>query len=77
MVGGFGAGAWYLYMVQFAGMAPWLGIDGLRFGMIGMPVSLILMVVVSLMTEEPDAETQKMVDDIRIPKGKTILGAEH
>ena len=77
MIGGFGAGAWYLYMVQFAGMAPWLGIDGLRFGMIGMPVSLILMIVVSLMTEEPDAETQKMVDDIRIPKGKTILGAEH
>ena len=77
MVGGFGAGAWYLYMVQFAGMAPWLGIDGLRFGMIGMPVSLILMIVVSLITEEPDAETQKMVDDIRIPKGKTILGAEH
>ena len=36
MVGGFGAGAWYLYMVQFAGMAPWLGIDGLRFGMIGL-----------------------------------------
>ena len=77
MVGGFGAGAWYLYMVQFAGMAPWLGIDGLRFGMIGMPVSLILMIVVSLITEEPDAETQKMVDEIRIPKGKTILGAEH
>ena len=77
MVGGFGAGAWYLYMVQFAGMAPWLGIDGLRFGMIGMPVSLILMIGVSLMTEEPDAETQKMVDDIRIPKGKTVLAAEH
>ena len=73
MVGGFASGAWYLYMVQFAGMEPWLGIDGLRFGMIGMPVSLILMVVVSLMTEEPDAETQKMVDDIRIPSGKTVL----
>ena len=74
MVGGFGAGAWYLYMVQFAGMTPWMGIDGLRFGMIGMPVSLILMVVVSLMTEEPDAETQKMVDEIRIPSGKIVSG---
>ncbi|CAI8333041.1 MAG: Cation/acetate symporter ActP [Rhodospirillaceae bacterium] len=74
MVGGFGAGAWYLYMVQFAGMTPWMGIDGLRFGMIGMPVSLILMVVVSLMTEEPDAETQKMVDEIRIPSGKVVSG---
>lgn len=74
MIGGFGAGAWYLYMVQFSGMTPWMGIDGLRFGMIGMPVSLILMVVVSLMTEEPDAETQKMVDDIRIPSGTVTRG---
>ena len=74
MVGGFGAGAWYLYMVQFAGMTPWMGIDGLRFGMLGMPVSLILMVVVSLMTEEPDAETQKMVDEIRVPSGKVVTG---
>ena len=28
-----------------------------------MPVSLIAMVVVSLMTAEPDAETQAMVDE--------------
>ena len=75
MIGGFAAGAWYLYMVQFGGMTPSLGLDGLRFGMIGMPVSLILMVVVSLATEEPDAETQKMVDQIRVPKGKAVLGA--
>jgi cation/acetate symporter len=75
MIGGFGAGAWYLYMVQFGGMEPWAGIDGLRFGMIGMPVSLILMVVVSLATEAPDEETMKMVDEIRIPKGKAVLDA--
>jgi cation/acetate symporter len=74
MIGGFGAGALYLYMVEFGDMIPWMGIDGLRFGMIGMPVSLILMVVVSLMTEEPDAETQKMVDDIRIPSGTVTRG---
>ena len=75
MIGGFGAGAWYLYMVQFGGMTPWVGIDGLRFGMIGMPVSLILMIVVSLATEAPDEETMKMVDSIRIPKGKSIVDA--
>ena len=75
MVGGFASGAWYLYMVQFAGMTPWLGLDGLRFGMIGMPISLLLMVVVSLMTEEPDEETQKMVDAIRVPKGETVTNA--
>jgi cation/acetate symporter len=41
--------------------------------MIGMPVSLILMVVFSLMTEAPDEETQKMVESIRVPKGKTYV----
>ncbi|MEK9881268.1 MAG: sodium:solute symporter family protein [Rhodobiaceae bacterium] len=75
MIGGFAAGAWYLYMVQFGGMTPWLGLDGLRFGMIGMPVSLVLMVVVSLMTEEPDEETQRMVDAIRVPRGETVTNA--
>lgn len=75
MIGGFAAGAWYLCMVQFGGMTPWLGLDGLRFGMIGMPVSLVLMVVVSLMTEEPDEETQRMVDAIRVPRGETVTNA--
>ena len=74
MIGGFGAGAWYLYMVQFGGMTPWMGIDGLRFGMIGMPVKRILMVAIGPATEEPDAETQKMVDDIRIPSGTVTRG---
>ena len=77
MVCGFGAGSWYLYMVYAAGMEPWLGIDHLRFGIIGMPVSLIAMIVVSLATKEPDAETQAMVDEVRDPTGETILGQEH
>ena len=77
MAGGFIAGTWYLYMVRFAGMDPWIGIDHLRFGIIGMPVSLVLMIVVSLMTAPPDEETQKMVDEIRVPAGETVLGASH
>ena len=76
MICGFVAGSAYLYLVR-TGMDPWLGIDHLRFAMIGMPVSLIAMVVVSLMTEAPDAETQAMVDEVRIPSGETILGAQH
>jgi cation/acetate symporter len=35
------------------------------------------MVVVSLMTAEPDAKTQAMVDEVRIPSGKTVLGKQH
>jgi len=29
------------------------------------------------MTKAPDAETQAMVDEVRIPKGETVLGAAH
>ncbi len=75
MVLGFGAGSLYLYMVQFGGMAPWWDLDGLRFSLIGMPVSLVAMVVVSLMTPAPSKEIQDMVDETRIPTGKTILGS--
>jgi cation/acetate symporter len=70
---GFLVGCWYLYHVRFAGGTPWLGLDHLRFGIVGMASSLIAMVSVSLATEEPDEETQAMVDAIRIPGGKTIL----
>jgi cation/acetate symporter len=35
------------------------------------------MVAVSLMFKAPDAETQAMVDEVRIPKGDTILGSTH
>jgi cation/acetate symporter len=52
---------------------PWLGIDNLRFGIIGASVSLIAMVVVSLITKPESAAVQQMVDDLRIPSGKTII----
>ncbi len=77
MAGGFLMGTWYLYMIRWGGMDLWFDIDHLRFAIIGMPVSLVLMVVVSLMTPEPDAETQAMVDEIRIPTGETVLKASH
>jgi cation/acetate symporter len=75
MLLGLAAGTAYLVYVApaFMGNTPWLGIDHLRFGLIGAPVCLVTMVVVSLMTPEPDAKTQTMVDEVRIPSGKTIL----
>ena len=66
MVLGFLSGTIYLIYIQNGGDKI-LGLDGLRFAIIGMPVSLISMVAVSLMTQEPDAETQAMVDEIRDP----------
>jgi len=77
MLVGLGVGSWYLYAVKWGGMAPWIGIDDLRFGIIGAGASLIAMVVVTLLTPAPDKETQDMVDEIRIPKGDTVLGTTH
>jgi len=75
MLLGLAAGTAYLVYVApaFMGNTPWLGIDHLRFGLIGAPVCLISMIVVSLMSPAPDAKTQAMVDDVRIPSGRTIL----
>ena len=77
MVLGFLSGTWYLYMTKFGGMDPWIGIDNLRFGIIGASVSLIAMIVVSLLTEEPDEETKQMVDATRDPSGEEVLPATH
>ena len=77
MLAGLIAGTLYLYMVRWGGMDPWIGIDHLRFGIIGMPVSLVAMVVVSLLTAEPDKETQDMVDATRIPSGASVLASSH
>ena len=75
MLAGLISGTWYLIYVgpTFMAKTPWLGIDHLRFGIIGATVSLVAMVVVSLATKEPDAATQKMVDDLRIPSGKQVI----
>jgi len=35
------------------------------------------MVAVSMATAAPDARTQAMIDELRIPSGKTILGKQH
>ena len=77
MIFGFLAGSFYLYYVRFAGGEPWLGIDHLRFAIIGMPVSLVAMVAVSLATEPPSKEVQDMVEEVRDPTGKTILSSNH
>ena len=78
MILGLAAGTAYLIYVgpKFMAQPPWLGIDHLRFGIIGAPVSLIAMVLVSLMTDAPDKATQAMVDEVRIPSGKTILSGK-
>ena len=77
MVAGFGVGSWYLYMVFNKLMAPWYGIDDIRFGIVGMVASVVAMVVVTLLTKAPSKEIQDMVDEVRLPSGKTVLASGH
>lgn len=76
MIVGFGAGTFYLWWVQNGGTQI-LGLDGLRFGIVGMAASFVSMVVVSLLTPAPSEEIQRMVDETRIPTGGTILAGHH
>ncbi len=67
--------AYLVYLEAYKG-AEILGIGQATFGIVGATVSLVAMVVVSLITAEPNAATQKMVDEVRIPSGRTILGKQ-
>ena len=70
------SGTAYLIWVRNGGSG-FLGITQLTFGIFGSAVSLVSMVVVSLITSAPDNATQKMVDEVRVPSGKSILGKQH
>jgi cation/acetate symporter len=81
MVVGLGMGWWYLLAVRnpeaWYGLAqPWIGLDDLRFGMVGATASLIAMVVVTLITPPPSEEIQRMVDEVRVPSGDTIISSK-
>ncbi len=70
------SGTAYLVWVRNGGAGFW-GVTQLTFGIVGSLVSLVSMVVVSLITKAPDSATQKMVDEVRVPSGKTVLGKQH
>ena len=72
---GLASGMGYLIWVRNGGSG-FLGITQLTFGIFGSAVSLVSMVVVSLMTSAPNAATQKMVDEVRVPSGRSILGKQ-
>jgi cation/acetate symporter len=78
MIVGLSVGWWYLLAVRnptaWYGLAqPWYGLDDLRFGVVGVAASAIAMIVVTLLTPAPSEEIQRMVDEVRIPHGDTII----
>jgi cation/acetate symporter len=45
----------------------WFGMNPISAGVFGLPASMITIVVVSLLTGEPDRETQELVEHVRYP----------
>jgi cation/acetate symporter len=58
------------------GIANWFGIRNISAATFGLPVGFLVMVVVSLMTPAPSKEMQNFVDEVRRPKGKSLMGEQ-
>jgi cation/acetate symporter len=51
----------------------WFGLNNINCGLLGMPFGFLVTYVVSMMTEAPSKEMQSFIDDIRKPRGRTLL----
>ncbi len=67
---------YYLIGTRYMGMELWFDVKNISAGVFGIPASFIAMIVVSLATPPPSEEVGHMVDNVRIPKGDTILFKE-
>ncbi|MGQ7790896.1 sodium:solute symporter family protein [Faunimonas sp. B44] len=79
MLVGFGSTLFYLVMTKYGGMALWPipgvtgGIQNISAAIIGLPLGVLTMIVVSLMTPAPSKEMQDFIDEIRRPRGKVLM----
>ncbi len=51
----------------------WFNLNNINCGLLGMPLGFLVIWVVSLMTPAPSKEMQAYIDEIRKPRGNTIL----
>jgi cation/acetate symporter len=65
--------SWVALSHPMASKVGWFGINNIAAGLIGAPVGFALIYIVSLMTKEPSKELQAFVDEIRKPRGRTII----
>ena len=65
--------SWVLVSHPLANKVGWFGLTNIACGLLGMPVGFLVIYVVSLMGKEPSKEMQAYVDEIRKPRGRTIL----
>ena len=72
MLVGFGVCMWYLVGTRYGGMDLIFGIGNISAGLFGIPAAFITMIVVSLATKAPSMDMQKFIDELRVPRGKSL-----
>jgi cation/acetate symporter len=68
--------AWQLWPTlahPLANKVGWFDLNNINCGFLGAPLGFLVIIVVSLFTKAPSAEMQAYVDEIRKPRGRTVL----
>ena len=65
--------SWPTLAHPLANKVGWFNLNNINCGLLGMPLGFLVIYVVSLMGKEPSAEMQAYVDEIRKPRGRTVL----
>jgi len=64
---------WPTLAHPMANKVGWFDLNNINCGLLGLPVGFLVIWVVSLLGKEPSAEMQALVDEIRKPRGRTVL----
>jgi cation/acetate symporter len=65
--------SWPTLAHPLANKVGWFDLNNINCGLLGMPLGFAVIYVVSLLDKEPPAEMQAYVDEIRKPRGRTVL----
>lgn len=65
--------AWPTLAHPLANKVGWFNLNNINCGLLGLPVGFLVIYVVSLMGKEPSKEMQALIDEIRKPRGRTVL----
>jgi cation/acetate symporter len=65
--------SWPTLAHPLANKVGWFNLNNINCGLLGMPVGFLTIIVVSLLGKEPSKEMQAYVDEIRKPRGRTVL----
>jgi cation/acetate symporter len=65
--------AWPTLAHPLANKVGWFNLNNINCGLLGMPIGFLTIIIVSLLGREPSKEMQAYVDEIRKPRGRTVL----